>query len=250
MSGKVEPEGISDSLMHSVVNDYTSSALVELSETVLDTATESILKSDALTKIPVLGTLVGFTKGVLVFRDRRYASKILSFLAETAKASEEDKRKYREKLDKNPEECAKAGEVVLDIIDKITSAEKAIMIGKVFRAYMHEDNLTTEQLIYLCEIIERTYLQDLVSLQKSEVHNESNLESVGIRKPMRVEDINKAILEAVNQAVEEATSRAGVIKEAFTAEQIAASEKKALAQVEKSGLTDEGHNLMRILRSY
>lgn len=145
-----EPEKASESLMHSVVNDYSSSALVDLSETVLDAATDSLIKSDALTKIPVLGLLVGLTKGVIVFRDRRYASKILSFLAETAKASQQDKEKYRQKLDKDPDECKKAGEVILDIIDKITSTNKAIMIGKVFRAYMREDEMTTAQLVHLC----------------------------------------------------------------------------------------------------
>lgn len=239
-----EPEKLSESLMHSVINDYSASALIELSESLLDEATDSLVKSEVLTKIPVLGVLVGLTRGVFAFRDRRYASKILSFLAETSKASEDDKARYRKKLDKSPDEVRKAGETVLDIIDKITNAEKAVMMGKIFRAYMHEDDLTTEQLIYLCEIIERTYLQDLISLQKSEIHNDVNLESVGIKKPLRVEDVDKAIADALSEYDNTKERNTSLVSKSLSPVSF------KVAKIPQSGLTDAGFNLTRILRSY
>jgi len=239
-----EPEKLSESLMHSVVNDYSSEALIDLGESFLDDAADSLVKSDALTKIPILGALVGLTKGALVFRDRRYANKLLGFLAETSKASEDDKRKYRKKLDKNPEECHKAGEVILDIIDKITSTEKAVMVGKLFRAFMHEDNMTTAQLIYLCEIIERAYLQDLQSLQKSEVHNDVNLENIGVKKPLRSEDIDQLIGEALKHYEEQQDRNMQLASRGISP----ATPK--YPRLTNSGLTEEGYNLQRILRTY
>ncbi len=243
-----DPEMLPESLMHSIVNDQTSDVLLEMSESVLDAATEGLLQNDTLSEIPVLKTVIGVARGALAFRDRRYISKLLRMLAEAAKVSDEDRKQFQEKLDNNPKEAKRAGIVILDIVDKITTNEKAAMVGKLMRAYMHEPELTLEQLINLCEIVERAYLQDLISLEKSETHNDVHLENVGIKKPMRVEDINQVILEAVNQAVEESTSRAGVIKETFTAEQT--DGKKLLAQVQQSGFTDVGYELMRILRSY
>lgn len=240
----------SKNLMSSVVNDKTTDAIVDVGEKILDDWSKPLLDNELIQEIPIIKTVIGLSKGAVSFKEQLYTRKLMTFLFETSKASQEDKEKYQQKLDADPEECRKAGETIFNIIDKITNAEKAKMIGQVFRAFMHEEGMTTSQLVYLCEIIDRAHLQDIESLRDSEVQNESNLEAIGVRKPMRAEDVNKAILEAVNQAVEEATSRSGVIKEAFTAEQISESEKKQLAQVQQSGLTDAGYNLQRILRSY
>ncbi|OGY23549.1 MAG: hypothetical protein A2Y57_01680 [Candidatus Woykebacteria bacterium RBG_13_40_7b] len=233
-----KPEKLSESLISSVINESTSDALVDLSESVVDGAIESILESDTLVKVPVVGFIVGFTKGVLSFRDRMYVSKILSFLSETAKASEEDKRKYQEKLDKDPKECRKAGYVLLDLIDKVTSNEKAVMIGKVFRAFMRED-FTPDKMMHLCEIIERTYLQDLKSLSNPNARkNASNLESVGIKKPIRHEEINQAI----ETAVEKAKMSSGIHDKYDLM--------RLNTNVKESGLTPEGDELRRILANY
>lgn len=233
-----KPEKLSESLISSVLNDSTSDALIDLSESVLDSAIESIVESDVLVKIPVVGFIAGFTKGVISLRDRLYVSKILSFFSETAKATEEDKRKYQEKLDKDPEECKKAGYVILDLIDKVTSNEKAAMIGKIFHAFMRE-GFTPAKMIHLCEIIERTYLQDLNSLPNPNARkNASNLESVGIKKPIRHEDINKAIEDAM-----EKTKKGMQIHDKIDIMRLNPT-------VEESGLTPEGDELRRILANY
>lgn len=234
-----KPEKFSESLMGSIVNDSTSPALIGFSEAILDNSLEDILANEALTKIPVLGTLVGFTKGVLILRDRLYASKILGFLSEPAKANEEDKRKFQEKLSKDPKECKKAGLVIIDIIDKVTSKEKAVMVGKVFRAFMREEDLTPGKMIHLCEIIEKAYLQDLKSLPDPNARkNASNLESVGIKKPIRHEDINEAIAASSEKAVK----RVGIHAEGDLT--------RLDATVKESGLTPEGDELRRILANY
>lgn len=237
-----EPESISDSLMSSIVNDYSSSALMEMGESLLDGAAASLVDSDVLTKIPVLGTLIGFTKGVLTFRDRRYANKILGFLAETAKASKEDKQKYRKKLKEDPDEYTKAGEVILDIIDKITSTDKAVMIGKVFRVYMREDGITTAQLIYLCEIIERAYLQDLEKLRHGVMYNNANLESIGIKKPLNEDAVNELIQKAMKQADENREREFSSVRRGMSAPI------PVYPAMNELGLTPEGFELIRILR--
>ncbi len=238
------PESTAESLLNSIANDQTSSTLVGLSEAVLDSTLEAIVDNDLLKEIPVIGTLVGLTRGVIVYQDRRYMNKILAYLSETSKASQEDRKKYEQKLENNPEESKRAGEIIMDIIDKVTSAEKSIMLGKVFLAYMHEDEMTLQQLIYLSEIIERAYLQDLISLQESDIYNSANLESVGIKSPLRPEDVNKLIataLEAYQRHQDEATrhSRLGL-----------SGPMLGSLLTHDTQMTDAGINLARILRQY
>jgi hypothetical protein len=244
MTQQPEPENLPQSLMRSAATDQTASVLIEFSESVLDDATEAALQSDVLTKIPVLGGIVALTKGVLGFRERRYISKLANFLAETGKASAADKAKYLAKLDANPKECKKAGGVILDLIDKITSTEKAAMIGKIFHAHMREDEITTAHVIMLSEMVEKAYLSDLLALARpdgapGERWNDANLESVGIKKPMRVEDVNKAVSAAMSR----------MLKQMPMVHEAPIDDSDELVVLE-SGFTDQGALLQRILREY
>jgi len=189
-------ESLSKSLINSVSSDYSSDSLIEFGESIVDDITGACFHSELITKIPIISMLLAFNKGVLNFRDRRYLNKILNFLSETSGASNEDKKKYLIKLDNNPDECKRAAETLLDILDKITSLEKASMVGKVFRAFMHEDEISTDNVVILSEMIEKAYLNDLISLgstKPNEWLDDANLESVGIKQSMRAEDINLAI---------------------------------------------------------
>ena len=232
----LEQENLSDILMQSVVNDATTAALIEFGESVFD---DAVIQSEILTKVPVISTIVGLTKGVLNIRDRLYIKKLVGFLSETSKATKVEREAYSRKIEEDLGEANRAGEAILVLIEKVTSVEKAVMIGKVFRAFMKENDKSFAQLLYLSEIIERAYLQDLVSLRDSEIHNESNLEAVGIRKPIRHEDINIMFKGFVDQLKE----RTKLITD---------SDNPGIPdpEIQISGFTDAGYNLIRILRSY
>jgi hypothetical protein len=234
-------ETVSESFMHSVVNDFSSEDLIELGEEALDKGGEFFTKSDVVTKIPVIGILAAFAKGAFAFRERRYVSKLMSFFSETSKASDEDKAKYEAKLAKYPKKSKKTGATILDMVDKFTSAEKAVMAGKIVRAFMHEDSMTFEEVIYLCEIVEKAHLDDLNSLTKGDVYNNSNLEAVGIKKPMRSEDVNVAIQAAIDRVM----SKMPIVHEH---DEYPTGVKDP--SVLESGLTDEGQKLQIILRTY
>ncbi len=226
--------------MRSVVNDYDTEALFSLSDQVITNSVEIIKDSDVLSNLPITREIIGLVKVGFAYRDRRYLSKLLSFLAETSKMSAEDKAEYTRKLDENPKKAREAGETILDIIDKLTSREKAIMVGKLVRAYGHEKVLSYDVLMRMCEMVERAYLQDLQGLQRGNGYNESNLESVGIIKPIRHEDIEKVVLAAI-KAAEWASP---TIKDGLT------PPPPREPKIDRSGLTDEGTNLQRILREY
>jgi len=230
----MKQDNLPNILMTSILNEEMTSSLKEVCETILDTA---IRQNDFIEKIPVIGTILGLSKGAIEIKHRLYVSKLSSFIFETSKSSSPDRERYRKKLEAEPKEAEKAGAVILDLIDKVTSKEKAIMIGQVFRAFMAEKDMSFRQLLYLAEIIERAYLQDLLSLRDSEIHNDSNLEAVGIRKPIRHEDIDLLIKDLINQL----NDRIRENKESI---------KNPEPKVQVSGLTDAGYHLTRILRSY
>jgi len=235
-----EPENIPESLMRSVVNDYDTDVLFSLSDSIIRDSVDAIKDSDLLSEIPITREIIGLVKVGFAYQQRRSISKLLSFLAESSKMSKEDKERYLRKLDENPKNAKQAGEIILDIIDKVTSTEKAIMVGKVVRAYGHEEAITYELMMHMCEIIERAYLQDLQCLPRGEGYNASNLESVGIIKPIRHEDIEKIVKAAI-----EAGEYASIpIKDGITP--APAREPK----LDRSGFTEEGSNLQRILRDY
>ncbi len=235
-----EPENIPASLMRSVVNDSDTEALFSLSDTIITDSVEAIKDSDLLSHLPITKEIIGLIKVGFAYRDRRYLSKLLSFLAETSKMSEEDKAEYTRKLDEDPKKAQEAGETILDIIEKVTSREKAVMIGKLVRAYGHEKDITYNLLMRMCEMVERAYLQDLQALQRGGGYNEANLESVGIIKPIRHEDIEKIVRAALESAKYESIPIKDPVSNPAPPE----------PEMDHSGLSEEGTNLQRILRDY
>jgi len=239
-----DQENLPQSLLHSIDNKYAKDTLIDLSESLLDITTESALKGDTLTKLPIVGWIVAAGKGVLDMRDRLYVRKLLRFLAETSDVSEEDRKRWQEKLDKDPKEAKRAGAVILDLIDKAVDAEKAAMIGKVVRAFMHEDDLATDEMIAMCEMIDKAYLDDLRALSRPDgmpgkPWNDVNLEGIGIKKPIRAEDINRAIV-ALNSRI---LKQMPIVHEAPIND-------VEDPEVIESGFTDTGARLHRILRDY
>lgn len=235
-----EPESIPESLIHSVMAADQTDALFSLSDTIITDSIDAIKDSDLLSHFPITRELIGLAKVGFAYRDRRFVSKLLSFLAETSKMSQKDKENFLRKLDETPEKAREAGETILDIIDKITNKEKAIMIGKVIRAYGHESGLSYELMLNMCEIIQRAYLSDLQCLPLGRGYNESNLESVGVIKPIRHEDIEKI----VKQAVDAGEYAAIPVKGDLTIPPVRDP------KMDRAGFTKEGANLQRILKDY
>ena len=196
MENDLEPDSLPFSLLQSVTQDGASEALIDLSELALDDISEDLLHNEALAKVPVVGIAVGLAKGALGVRDRLYVRKLLRFLSETSKATDQERQQYAQKIADNPKENKRASEAVLEILDRLTSAEKAKMVGKVFRAYMVEGDMPVSQLQLLCEMIDKAYLQDLLMLQTRQHPNYYNLVNVGIMNAVPAEQIMKHVQEA------------------------------------------------------
>ncbi len=177
------------SLLNSITTAETTESLEQISELALDGAVEAITKSDSISGIPIIGIFVGIAKGILGVRDWLYVRKLLRFLSETSKATDEQRKNYAIKIANNPKEHRRASVAVLEILDRITGADKAALVGKVYHAYMIEDNITYGQLRHLVEMIDKAYLSDLHAIQDGLPPNYYNLENVGIMSPIPAEEV-------------------------------------------------------------
>lgn len=175
-------------LIKSVASDETSRFFEEYAISGLDGFINQIINNNVTDNVPIIKTIVGLSKGVISIRDRNYLKKIFKFLFQTNKVSEETKTKFKDKLKSKPKEVNKAGEAVWEILDSISSSEKAPMIGKVFEAYMNDD-ITVDQLIYLSEMIDKAYLYDLMSIEQGKIQNRINLINVGVYEPVNYKQV-------------------------------------------------------------
>lgn len=236
MEDELRPEGLPSSLLQSVTQDGASEALINLGELALDDISADLLHNEALSKVPVVGIAVGLAKGALGVRDRLYVRRLLSFLSETSKASDRERQQYAQKIADNPKENKRASEAVLEILDRLTSAEKAKMVGKVFRAYMVKGDMSVSQLQLLCEMIDKAYLQDLLMLQARQHPNYYNLVNVGIMNAVPAEQIMKHVQEANDRE--------------FSMVNRGMSPPSLPSLTQNAGFTENGKRLADTLRNY
>ena len=112
--------------------NYIIEAALETSEAIIDT----VLDNEILKSIPVVNTLIKIVKGTLDIRDRLFIAKISSLLKSIENVPPEFKEKIRRKISDDPKGAQKVGETVVFVIERLTSLDKADIIGKVVLAYL------------------------------------------------------------------------------------------------------------------
>lgn len=223
-------------------SDFTDLAK-EYGELGVDTFISQITDNPLIKEVPILKTIIGVSQGVVALRDKSYLKKIFKFLFQIDKCSKETKDKFEQKMFLHSDEVNKAGEAVWEILEQLSSGEKATMIGKVFQDYMN-DNINKDELIYMSEIVEKAHILDLQNIERGLPANDVNLENLGIKKPVRTEDITNLIQKSLEEKQErdDQASRA-------SSHGITVSPYK-ISPMPESQLTDAGYNLVRILTSY
>jgi hypothetical protein len=147
---------ISETLTETIKDDKFQDVIVDLSETTLD----SLLKDGTLKDLPIIGALFGIAKTTLTVQDKLFTKKLMVFLLQLQKTSNESRKKQIEKIEKDSEYKTKVGEKLLYIIDKCEDYEKAKYIGKLFQCFI-EEKIEYDDFLRASRSIELTYLGDL-----------------------------------------------------------------------------------------
>jgi hypothetical protein len=159
------------------------------------TAFNEFLKSEHLNEIPWIGTVIKSGKGLNAIRDFFFARKINNFLFFASKSTDAERQKFVEQLKER--KSIKAGELFFKMLDKLDSAEKAEMIGKLISAQM-KGNITLDEFIRIIDFIEKTPYYDLRNLKKYEKiktdldagYDQDETESLASSKFLEIEDVS------------------------------------------------------------
>jgi len=102
----------------------------------VEPAFDTLIASEILKEIPVLGIGARIASAAGTIRDRIFAAKLLRFLEALGDVDGADVREMRYRLKKDPELRDRVGSTVMVIIERLDEVEKARMIAKAFRAYL------------------------------------------------------------------------------------------------------------------
>lgn len=147
----MEENALSTSLFESI-RDNVLPPLADFAESGLDAITED----ETLKSIPVISTVISVFKIGKSIKERFTLKKFAAFLEEIRNETcdEEKREKYYRKFQDNKRERNKELEYLLILIDRYLSTDKAIMLAKLYLAFL-DDTIMWQELASYAEILDR-----------------------------------------------------------------------------------------------
>lgn len=162
---------------------------IDIAEVFLDTVFEDGILKD----IPIIGTLAAFTKVGISLRERNLAKNTYAFILGFRKRaiSTEQINKYRERM-KDPKAAEKELGYALTLLDRETQYQKAVFLGRAYRAFVDEA-ISWDKFVELSEVISRMFMIDFkhllrvakgrplnFGLREDELYGMQRLEGLGL----------------------------------------------------------------------
>lgn len=155
-----------ESIKESILSEQAVSLASEYSEIALD----SILQDGILKDIPVINTIIGISKASIAMRDRLLIKKIVQFLAGLNDVTFEKRIQMIIRLEQDTKFSQSVGEHILEVLERVESHRKPIIIARVFAAYAKKE-IDTVTLLRLNSAIERLPSFEIENLRP--FHNRS-----------------------------------------------------------------------------
>ena len=151
----------------SVLDSVSKDNLRGILETTAELTLDNVLESEELKQIPVFGTLVKVVKLGASLRDRLFARKLLAFLREISFTPEEKRIEFVNKLSSKGSK-QRVGEAILLLLERLDDMTKPEIMGKIVCSAILGE-IDNDMSLKLCNIVDRAYITDLLSLPYSEV---------------------------------------------------------------------------------
>ena len=148
---------VSIELFNSIASENLISILRALAEVALD---NTIVKEGVGRQIPVFNILYSLYQASVAIKEQLFIQKIMNFLEEPSNVPYEERLKFVEEMDKNPEKKRVLGETLLLLIDRADSLEKPSIVGRLFKHHILE-KISYEDAMRLSYIVDRVYMPDL-----------------------------------------------------------------------------------------
>lgn len=190
---------ISNELIGSFVDKDAS----ELVSTLGDTTIDELTDNKALEAVPILSILVKLAKGGNDVKNYLFTKKVLGFLIEAHKLPNKKTAKFIGKLSDSSKYSKKVGITIIEILDSFSRPEKAVILAKVFKAYLSEEAMTTEEFIKYAEIIDACYVADLDWLcqPRARSGDMDHLIAVGIVEALDLKTIYEEVNKGLGMAI-------------------------------------------------
>jgi hypothetical protein len=117
--------------MNKDINKFLEASL-EGGEVIAD----SLIDSEIIKSIPVVGTALKIISGSLDLRNKIFLSKVQRFIKEIESISNDEKLKFNQSVTSDKESMASVGEAALLVLDKLSDLKKAELLGFYFSCFL------------------------------------------------------------------------------------------------------------------
>ncbi|MFM9989172.1 hypothetical protein [Flavobacterium sp.] len=169
-----------------IFDSVKSEAIKELSSEILETTFDLMTDSEVLKEIPIFG--LGFKSYGLyqTLTESFFVKKLMKFLFELKEIPFDKRQKFIQDLE-DKEETTKAGEKLLITLTRLNDADKATIIGRLFKHTILGE-IEFNDFNRLSHIIDNAFTNDLMLLKKNphlgyiDENIKSNLNQLGLLK--------------------------------------------------------------------
>ena len=156
-------------LVEVIKSDDVTDLFKEYGEIAIDSA----LESGTLESIPLLNTLVGIFKTVSSVHDRRFTEKLIRFISGFADLDDATRINMANRLNENDKFAGKAGDRLIEIIDRMESENKPEIAAAFLKAFAfeHIDFITLRRLMVALERIPSFEFDELDTFSKYDENN-------------------------------------------------------------------------------
>ncbi len=158
----------------SLYKSIETSNLADCTKELLELGIDEVSNSELIKKLPIVGIVLAGYNTYTSIRDFQFLKKIGIFLFELSKVTQVERTKWLSKLE-DPIERKHAGEVIIELLDKVISGKKAEILGIFFRQHI-QGKISIQQYITIGEMTAAVYLDNLRYFLKTD---EKSLDEIG-----------------------------------------------------------------------
>lgn len=126
-------------LSNSLEQTLKDSDLQNVTISLAEVFTDSLLEDGTAKDIPIIGTVIGLGKTAIGIKESLFLKKVIYFISELKNVSAAKRHSMIEKIDASGKFRTKVGEKLLYIIDKCEDHEKSQIIARLFSAFLLEN---------------------------------------------------------------------------------------------------------------
>nr|WP_319570391.1 hypothetical protein [uncultured Draconibacterium sp.] len=173
---------------NSLIETLSGNSLEMIGE-ITELTIDQFIDNDFLKEIPFFSVFYKSFKTVQGIRESLFAMKVYKFLKEFEQIKKTDKDLFIDKISEDKKERIKVGQTLIMILDKIDELDKTQIIANIFVGYLKSE-LTKSELTQFCSIIEKAFIDDIISFSKMTGYNDLpkdvqvNLSALGLMAPI------------------------------------------------------------------